>query len=232
MKLYFPLIQTEFLMSCRVRMPFGLIEKYICRCIEEGIQMPSDIQQLLELKDEEYLDAIHTLIKERMVKEKEGQLSLLYDTQTEWENFKYLSYQKRHVIWCYYGILNAEQKIETQSKVLPYTVTIKEVLEDKEAYFILPTVLLHLNTEELKALKPKMFIYKGMEKENILEIVNLEVLKERHIVYEPYEMQIDDDKVSIAKAIDPAQTNPSIHLILQKFYDQGKLFSLMHKVES
>lgn len=231
MKLYFPLIQTEFLMSCRVRMPFGLIEKYICRCIEEGICTQSEIQQLLNLTDEEYLETVHTLIKERMIKEKEGQLSLLYDTNTEWKNFKYLAYQKRKVIWCYLGLLNAEQKIATQSKVLPHTVKIETVLEDKDAYFLLPKVLLHFNAEELKALKPKMFIYKGMEKEDILEITNLEVLKERTIVYEPYEMQIDNDKVSIYKSIDEAQTNPAIHLTLQKFYDQGKLFSLMHKVE-
>lgn len=231
MKIYFPLIQTELLMDCRMRMPFGIVEKYICRCIEEGIQTKEEIQSVLELHEDELNEAVSTLTKERMIKEKEGILSLLYDVHTEWKNFKYLAYQRRYVIWCYNGLLNAEQKIKTRSHFSPRAVKIDKVLEDKGTYYFLPKVLLHFNLDELKALKPKMLLYKGMEEEDIIEIVNLKVIKEHTIFYEPYELEINNNKVLLSKIEDSTKVNHSIGSTLQKLYDQGKLPRSMHKVE-
>lgn len=238
LEVYLPLVKMDLMMDYVCKAPMGILEEYICRCVRQGMTDRYGIMDALALDGEIVDRIVSKLIGEAILQESAGKLEFVDAVyMTASEKLRSIQSKKRPVTWCYKGLMNADKKIDTHMKSLDEAVEIEEILEIPHIFYLLPNVLLEVKPVELKALNPKMLRYSGEEQEEILDVMNLEILKERTVMYEAYKVLFfkgveGDVKLLVHTAEGNQKVDEAFTRTLQRLYDRSELFNQMRHTTS
>lgn len=228
LNVYLPLVKMDLMMDYICNEPLGKLEKFICKCIKQGITERYGIMDALALEDEVVNDVIEELIKNKIIKEVSGKL-VFVDEQKDLEEIKVECHKKGAVCWCYKGLMNADKKIDTHLKAFDKAINIEALLQ-KKAYYLLPNVLLEVKPEELKAIHSKMLHYPKNVKEEVTEMLNLEIIKLRTVLYEAYTVIFfkgaeGDVKVLVHGIGENPKVEEAFTKTLQRLYDRSEMMN-------
>ena len=227
---YLPLVKMDLSMEYTCKAPISTLEEYICRCIKQGITDRYGMMDALALEDIVVNHLVDQLIQNQIIKEESGKLHFTNIEYALIENIKSVQHNKRDVIWCYKGLMNADKKIDTHMKSIEQSVGIQQILEQEHAFYLLPNILIEVKPEELKALNAKMLHYKDQDKEEVLTVDRLEILKARTVVYKQYKILFfrgveGNVKLLVHKAEGNQKVDEAFTRTLQRMYDRSELFS-------
>lgn len=231
LEVYLPLIKMDLMMEYACKAPLGTLETYICRCIKQGIITREGIMDALVLEHLLVDHLVEGLMEEDIIEEESGKLSFTKPDYALVENIKSTQYRQRAVAWCYKGLMNADKKIDAHMKSLDYTINIEKVLKQENSFYLMPNVIIDVKPEELKSLNMKMFHNLNQEEE-ILEVMELDILKERTILYEKHNVCFFKSmegsvKVLVHKLVGEQEIDNAFTKTLQRLYDRSQLFNQM-----
>ncbi|MBE6023346.1 MAG: hypothetical protein E7231_08950 [Cellulosilyticum sp.] len=229
---YLPLIKMDLKMEYICKAPIGTLEEYICRCIKQGITERYGIMDALALEDTVVNHLVNQLMEQHIIKEEAGRLSFTNIAYNLTDTPKSKQHKKSDVIWCYKGLMNPDKKIDTHKKSIEDAVRIETVLEEAHNFYLLPNVLMEVKASELKALNEKLLYYPNQAKEEILELKNLDIIKERTVLYEKYKILFfkgleGNVKVLVHKVEDSQKIDEAFTKTLQRMNDRSELFKQM-----
>ncbi len=225
---YLPLIKMDLMMEYTCKAPIGMLEEYICKCIKQGITDRYGIMDVLALEDVIINDLVDALIGMGIIKEESNHLSFVSEQYTEAGYVRSKQHKKQEVIWCYKGLMNADKKIDTHMKSIENVVNIEHVLTQDQCFYMLPNVVIEVKPEELQVLSPKLLHYPNQDKEEIIEVKHLEILKERTALYEHYKILFfrgteGNVKVLVHKADGEQKVDKAFTKTIQRLYDRSEL---------
>ena len=228
LNVYLPLVKMDLMMDYICNAPLGKLEKFVCKCIKQGITERYGIIDALALEDEVVNYVLEGLMKNKIIKEVSGKFTFV-DEEKELEEIKVECHKKGVGCWCYKGLLNADKKIDTHLKAFDKAINIEELLQ-KRAYYLLPNVLLEVKPEELKAIHSKMLHYPKNVKEEVTKMLNLEIIKLRTVLYEEYTVIFfkgaeGDVKVLVHSIEDNPKVEEAFTKTLQRLYDRSEMMS-------
>lgn len=226
---YLPLIKMDLLMTYGCKAPMDIFEKYVCRCIQQGINDRYAIMDALALDGEVVDDITTKLIQQGILYEQKDKLFFSNEEQEMIQPLLSLQTKRREVTWCYKGLINAERKIDIHMGSLENTVSIEKVLKEAHSLFLLPNVILEIKPEELSTLSPKMLHYEGKEQEEILEVYDLKMIRERTVCYEAYQVLffkgVEGDVKLLAHELHGSQkVDEAFTKTLQRLYDRSEFY--------
>ena len=228
LNVYLPLVKMDLMMDYICNEPLGKLEEFICRCIKQGIIERYGIMDALALEDEVVNNVLERLIQNEIIKEESGKF-VFVDEEKELSEIKTRCHKKGLVYWCYKGLMNADKKIDTHIKAFDKAIKIEALLQ-KKAFYLLPNVLLEVKPEELKALHSKMLHYPKNAKEEVIEMLDLEIVKLRSVLYEEYTVLFfkgtEGDVKVLVHSIDESQKiEEAFTKTLQRLYDRSEMMS-------
>ena len=112
LNIYLPLVKMDLMMDYICNAPLGKLEKFVCKCIKQGITERYGIIDALALEDEVVNYVLEGLMKNKIIKEVSGKFTFV-DEEKELEEIKVECHKKGVGCWCYKGLLNADKKIDT-----------------------------------------------------------------------------------------------------------------------
>lgn len=231
LNVYLPLVKMDLRMDYICNVPMSKMQEYICKCIMQGITDRYGIMDVLALEDEVVNEVLESLIAKQVIHEVDGKF-VLTNEEDDLNLIKLQCHKKGPVSWCYKGLMNAEKKIDTHMRSLDEAIQIEALLK-KEAFYLLPNVLLEVKPEELKAIHSKMLHYPNGTKEEVVEMRALEIVKPRTVLYEEYKILFFKGAEGDVKVLahdttkEDQRVDEAFTKTLQRLCDRSELMSQM-----
>ena len=230
LEVFLPLVKMDLMMDYVCKAPMDVIEEYICRCIVQGMTDRYAIMDALALEGEMVDYEVEKLIDQKILIEQGGKLTFADANYALEEDLRSIQTKRREVTWCYKGLMNADKKIDTHMQSLETAVEVSDMLDVAHHFYLLPNVLLEVKAEELKVLNSKMLHYPEEDQEEIMKINQLEMIKERTVLYEAYKVLFfkgteGNVKLLVHELGGSEKVDQAFTRTLQRLYDRSELYS-------
>jgi hypothetical protein len=223
----------------------NIIEEYICKCLNLGLEYSNDILDVLGLDEEIFTFTISSLEKDNYVCFEDGRLLLAEESRKLYENGVKHEEKFKSIEWFFDGLV-PEYKIDFFGEDQNHTFKkYKEISKDENNLLILPRTFPDYSVDRDYHALSKRFLSVLNDKDdnsnillekNIINVTSFELTSDREIYYHEYLMMVFKNENSQFKllAFDPCGLSfidQRVTNNIQELYGKGELDSSLFEHE-
>jgi len=244
-KLFIPFYKVNMKMGYIYECELNIIEEYICKCLNLGLEYSNDILDVLGLDEEIFTFTISGLQKDNYVCFEDGRLLLAEEGRRLYENGVKHEEKFKSIEWFFDGLV-PEYRIDFFGEDQNHTFKkYKEISRDENNLLVLPRTFPDYSVDRDYHALSKRFLSvlndndntsNVLLEKNIINVTSFELTSDREIYYHEYLMMVFKNEKSQFKllAFDPCGLSfidQRVTNNIQELYGKGELDSSLFEHE-